>query len=524
MKLYFGGGLNEQQQPGIDEAFTGSFNFDLRKDRNALIPRSPFDLKGTATNGGDIRGLMQLVKRDDTQTTLVQAGTAIYRWDGASAFTSMGTASSASSQLRDTYWSLGDYLVVTDLQKLTVVSKWNGSTFSTLTTGLGSDLYAKYGIVHNGRVWLFNVKTSSDTPHLMVASAFEDPTSYDTTQRAITGTFTTGLEAFYILSPDLRPINGVAKTISGDLIISTVGGALFRLVGTSATTYKFVDFYPASNAVGTEAMVSMGNDVIYMRQGGNIDALQATQNYGDVAADDLSRWINSTVSGLTEAIAVYDQVNQKVLFFVTGKVLVLFKDILFGGALMGEKGERAKASPWSVYKTLDAGAFNTAAAKYMRRPGTTSYSVYFGSSDGRIFDLNGSGSNGDAGSAAIQVVRKSRLITEADSINFMRHITRGNIQYQRTNEVSFNIELDWADEYTTSAASLILKGSPVANTGAYYGGAFYYGALSFYSQGFSFLDKISHQNFSVVGRGPGCYVTCSSLSPKSYQVDRLELL
>ncbi len=67
--------------------------------------------------------------------------------------------------LRGTYWSLGDYLVITDLSKATVAKKWDGSTFSTLTTGLGASLYAKYGVVHQGRVWLANVTTSTDTPH-----------------------------------------------------------------------------------------------------------------------------------------------------------------------------------------------------------------------------------------------------------------------------------------------------------------------------------------------------------------------
>ena len=209
MRLYFSGGLNENQYPAIAEGWTGSYNFDLAKDSTKLVPRSPFDLKGTAPNAGDIRGIMQLVKRDDTCTTLIHSAATVYSWDGASAFTTVGSAVS-TSQLRDTYWSLGDYLVITDLQKLTVVKKWDGTTFSSLTTGLGTNLYAKYGIVWQSRVWLLNVTTATDTPHLLVASKFEDPTSYDTTLRAASTTFsaTGGTEAFYMLTPDLRPING----------------------------------------------------------------------------------------------------------------------------------------------------------------------------------------------------------------------------------------------------------------------------------------------------------------------------
>lgn len=520
-KIYFGGGLNEQQQPDINEAASGSYNFELSKDSNKLTPRAPFDLAGTATNAGDIRGFVQLVKRDDSETTLVQAGNTVYLWDGASSFTSKGSCS-ATSQLRDTYWSLNDFSVITDLQKLTAVSKWDGTTFSALTTGLGSTLYAKYGIVHNGRVWLFNVKTSTDTPHLMVASAFENPTSYDTSLRGGPstdggGSFSTGLEAFYMLAPDLRPINGVAKTLAGDLIISTVEGSLFKLSGTSASTYKWDNFYPGSQAVGSESMVPTGNDVMYMRRGGNIESLVSTQNYGDVAADDLSRWIPRTVKDLSESIAVYDQKNQKVFFFVTSKVLVLFKDILYGGALVGDKGERAKLSPWSVYRTEDSAGFNTSAAKFMRRPGTRELSVYFGASDGRIFDLNGTGTTGDAGATTIQTLRKTRLY-ESD----IRHITRGNVQYRRLNEVSFSVDVEWADEYNTSSASVILKGPPSNNTGGYFGGTLYFGGSNYFSEGFAFADRISHQNFSQVGRGVAASASFSASTTKTWQVDTVE--
>ena len=71
---------------------------------------------------------------------------------------------------------------------------------------------------------------------------------------------------------------------------------------------------------------------MYMKRGGNIDTLASTQNYGDVAADDVSRFIPNTVSGLTEAIAVYDQQNQKVFFFIGEKILVFFKNVAIDGA------------------------------------------------------------------------------------------------------------------------------------------------------------------------------------------------
>lgn len=523
MKVFFGGGLNEQQTPHISEAAKGSYNFDLFKDSYKLTPRAPFDLKGTAPNAGEIRGFIQLVKRDNSETTLVQAAGNVYRWDGASAYTLLATVNSAS-QLRDSYWSLDDFAVVTDLAKLTAVSKYDGATFGALTTGLGSTLYAKYSVVRNGRVWLFNVKTgSTDTPHLMVASVFETPTSYDTTKRAKDSSFTTGSEAFYMTTPDLRPINGVAF-FNDQLIISTFEGRLYRLTGTDSRDFAWVEYYAGSQAVGNESLCNIGNDVIYMRKGGNIDTLQDTQRSGDVAADDVSTWIPNSISGLTDSITIYDQTNQKVLFFVTNKILVLFKDLYYGGALISDSGERAKVSPWSVYKTLDPGNFNTSAAKYMRMPGTSTYTVYFGGTAGQIYDLNGTGTSGDGGAYAIQVQRKTRLLDSRDGINFMRHVTRGTVRYRRIEEVSFSINLDWADDYNDSTSSVTLKGVPSSDTGIYFGGSGYYGGAFYYSMGFTFSDKISHQNWSAVGRGPGCFATFSTESTKDYQVDHVEII
>src|ERR1700704_1111180 len=144
MRLFFSAGLNELQTPSLFECGSG-YNFELGLRQSKLVPRKPFDLKGTATNAAAINGFLQLVKRDNSETTLVQAGDTVYLWNGAASFTSQGTVSS-SSRLRDVYWSLGDYLIIVDVAKATVVKKWEGTTLSTLTTGLGTNLFAKYGV------------------------------------------------------------------------------------------------------------------------------------------------------------------------------------------------------------------------------------------------------------------------------------------------------------------------------------------------------------------------------------------
>src|SRR5688500_668345 len=102
MILDFSGGLNENPAPALNEALAG-YNFDLQKNQKKLRPRRPFDLKGTAPTTGSGSGLLQLIKRDNTETTLVQVGSQVYTWDGASTFTSTATVAT-TSQLRDVYW------------------------------------------------------------------------------------------------------------------------------------------------------------------------------------------------------------------------------------------------------------------------------------------------------------------------------------------------------------------------------------------------------------------------------------
>jgi hypothetical protein len=371
-------------------------------------------------------------------------------------------------------------------------------------------------------MWLFNVKTTTDTPHLIVASAFENPESYDTTQRAVSGTFVTGSEAFYMHTPDLKEVNGVALSLNGDLIISSKEGRLFKLTGSSPTDYRWVDFYAHSASIGDESMASAGNDIFYMRRGAAIESLQATQNYGDVAADDVSRWISTTVKNLTGGIAVYDQQNQKVFWFITGKVLALYKDLFYGGCVIDENGTKAKLSPWSVYTTAHESNFETSCARYMKLPGTNNYSVLFGDSSGRIYDLNGDGS-GDAGVSDITLDRKTRFLGAESGLNYVKKIPKAKIRYERTFQCSISIALEWGDEYNTSTSSVTLEGISAGNTAAFFGGPNYFGDDIYFNVG-TVTGVKSHINTSLVGRGSVVTKTVSSTNRVRYHVDHIELL
>lgn len=524
--LAFPYGLNENQYPDIGECSAG-YNFELSPNQSALVSRKPVDLEGTATNAGEITGIMQLVKRTAAETTLVVAGTAVYQWGAGgdlSVFTSKGSVTAGGLQ-RDTYWSLDEFIVITDVNKINVVGKWDGTTFAALTTGLASALYAKYAIVKDGRMWLFNITYGTTAlPHMILVSAFENAQSYDTTQRSVSGTFATGLEAFYILTPDLKPING-ATIFKNTLIVSTQGGSLFALSGNAPNgtdPYRITTFNDGSPAIGNEAVAQIGNDVVFMRQGGRVNLLSATQEFGDAQTDELTKWIPNTVKDLTDAIVCYDKSTQKVYFFVANKVLVLFKDLL----QMDRYHILQNKSPWSVYTTQDPTRFNTKAVKYMRIPGTTNYRVFFGDSAGRVLELDGE-QVGDSGAYNVDVSRTSAHLSP-DFINpwpFTQKNINCRLVYRRIAEVECDISLDWDDEYSTTESAIFLHGpaTDAAYPPIYWGGAWYFGGNYYWNQGFTLIGRVAGINFSPGGKGPGCYLTVFLSTDQVFKIDKIEI-
>jgi hypothetical protein len=507
-EIIFSGGLNEQDDTQVKpEECTRGYNYELGQGNTHLRSRKPFDLKGTATNGDPIRGFIQLIKKDGTETTLVQAGNDVYLWDGASSFTSVGTVT--DGLLRGVTWSLDGYSVIVDNESLdnNVVKKWDGTTFGDLTTGLGAALYARYAVVYLGRVWLLNVKAGTATPHLMVASAYQDPESYDTAKAAKDGSFSTGNEAFYMVTPDLQPING-AVVFFDTLLISTEGGRIFKLTGSDSTDFAWVPFYSGSAAIGTETMASVGNDIVYMRKGGVIESMAAVQSYGDVKTDDISRWIPTSIVGKTACITVYDQDRDKVYFFeeAGGEMLVLFKTLLDSGI-----------SPWGKYRTAHSSSFATKAAIYMRDPGTEDFFVFWGGGSGEIFRMEGVG-DGDAGSEDIEIYRRSAYINQFDT-EFNR--VRGRVEYKRVADVDLLMKFEWADDYSITSCTVPLEGPPVGDPANYFGATAYFGGAFYFNSGFFFSRRISTKGFSPVGRGPGFYLSLSAST--SQEIDILKI-
>ena len=173
---------------------------------------------------------------------------------------------------------------------------------------------------------------------------------------------------------------------------------MFKLEGTDATDFRFVEYYSGSSALGPEGMVNIGNDIMYVREGPAVELLSSTDRYGDVASDDASRWIPTSVANLSDPLAVYDQKQQDVYFFTDGFILVFDKDIYLNGEF----------SPWSKWTTQMAAGLTPKAAISLLDPSTGRQTVYFGGPNGELYDIHGTSTNGDIDTNPIRTSRKSR--------------------------------------------------------------------------------------------------------------------
>ena len=245
--MRFGDGLHtrsSEDEIGDREAADGkNFLLDLRNKN--LRNRPPFDLVGTVPNGAAVTGGGSLLKSDGTVSTLVQAGSAVYEWDGAGSFTSVGTVSS-NAKLRGHWrshnWTLGDKLILTDLASAEVIKEWDGTTFqSTTFTDEAASPFgafkAKYLDISNERAVFSNVvDPGATTRHMMVGSLRGDYTQITVTNRPSSAL--SEEDPFFLLTPDLKPINGHVAAF-GSVIISTEYGQMFNLTGESAKDFRF---------------------------------------------------------------------------------------------------------------------------------------------------------------------------------------------------------------------------------------------------------------------------------------------
>jgi hypothetical protein len=594
--LFFNGGLNETDPFNISsgECIDGE-NFVLDSRGRSFQRRPTQDLMGTTDNGKPIRGIVQMVDRDNVETTLVKSGEVIYSWDGTTFTSERSTDVTTASRMRGSHWSLDDYMILTDLDKNDPLFKWDGTSvlrlktngflgspgsvstltragsvamathsthgFSsgdlvniagavetayngeqeitvtgadtytytvtgspsfpatgTITSDFGVEVKAKYSVIKDNRLWLFNVFTSVDLPHLILVSRFEEPEDLNTTGRGVAqdpASVATGNDPFFLYTPDLHKINGVAL-FQKELIISTEDGHLFRLTGSDPTDYNFVDYYSGSSSFTDESMVNIGNDVMYVRLGGDIDKLTDTDRSGDVAADDASSFIPTTKQSLSDPIGVYDYTNQRALWFDQGCVLVYDKTV----ALLNPQ-----VSPWSKWTTAMPSLFQTEGVAYLRRPGKTTFTVYWGDQEGKIYDLNGTGSEGDGGEYAIQAYRITRYIGDLPTKTDM---LTGRAQYQRYGSCTLSLYFQWGDsQYNETRCDLPLKGPILSGDPNFWGDPdSFWGADEYWGQGTITGDSgddllVSTVGFSAAGRAPGFFLKTEVVSDSLFRIDKI---
>jgi len=489
--LKFGGGLHSRASPDeIDprEASDG-FNFVIDLENKNLRNRPPFDLIGTVPNAQEIRGGFSLLKSDGTVTTCFQAGGVVYQWDGTTGFTSVGSCS-ASSKLRGHWrshaWNLTDKVLITDLNLSDVVKQWDGATFSSVTftneaaSPFGT-FYAKYCNVSNERAVFSNTKDpSATTPHLIVGSKRSDFTVITITNRPSSSL--SDQDPFFLLSPDLKPINGHIEAF-GATLISTEKGQLFNLSGSTAKDFAFAPFYPGSAASGVESIIDVGNDVIYGRQG-RLESVIDTNTFGNSQASDITRGIADVIEDYTGWTTVFNSRLRHGYAFPSGVSEVWVLDT----AIRSE----GKLSPWMRWRTDHALAFKPSFVMSMLDPIDGLEYVFMGDSSGNVYRLEGTGASGDGGTANINMQFLTKLYSgrlDASTYDF-----EGYVKYTKGDAATLSLTFRYQGiELFDKSIDISL---PAISSASYYGGSAYYGGDFFYG---SIAGRLARQKFHPPG-------------------------
>lgn len=493
--MTFGGGLQtRRRQNDVDlrECVTPSVNFELDPQYHALNRRKPFDLVGTATNGSPIRGFAQLIKTDGMVSTLVQAGTTVYEWDGDATFTSVGTVSS-SARLRgprEHNFTLNQTVIITDLEKNETVKTWDGTTFADLNHNLAGNFKAKYCRIHRERAFYANITTTTDTPHLLLGSGLGDPAQLSNANRPSNSLSTA--DAFFLITPDLRPINGLEGGF-GQFLMSTEKGRMFILTGDTAQNFDVKEFHVGSAVSGDEALKNIGNDVL-MGLPGRIETLTGTLNFGDVEANDLSLPISDVLKNVPAWTIEYDRRLQRAYCFPqdVAAVYVFYKSVINDpSADGGLRLHSSDLSPWSKWTTTHSLGFQPTTVMQMINPVNGREDVFMGDNSGNIYRIDGEGRQ-DGGTADITVKRRSGLIAVPEGNVFD---VEGYIHYRKQFAETVTIRLLFAG---VSVFDQDVDVSIPGATVALYGGDFYYGDDSTI-YGVEFGDRIFRQDWQGAG-------------------------
>ncbi len=508
--IRFGGGLNrtdDQHDINIREAVDGK-NFLLKLDSRELQPRPGITLLGTATNGASIDGWGQLEKVDGERTTLIQAGTTVYLFDGAS-FTSVGTVN-AGTKLRGStlehHWTLDDKLLLTDLGLKTVVQEWDGSTLRDMPNNLSDPFFAKYCAIDGDRAFFGNVISGRATPHVMVGSSLEDNTTLSINDRPSSAL--SAADPFFLTTPDLKAINGFVHAFDV-FTLSSKNGKVYRLLGSDARDYNIDALYPRSATTGDETMLFTGSDILYARQG-KIESLKGTLNFGDVENDDVSRKIANDILLKSQWKTSFDSRTQRVFFWEDKTVYVFHKPL----------ADDAPLSAWSIWTTNHSSNFEATTSWTMFDPRDGIERLFFGDVNGNVYVFD---NTSDAGT---DIVTEWTTPIISAPANAQASQIEGWIKYRQIDaDVTVNLTMMYGGIVVgDDARDVVLKRREPDATAAYYGGSTnqtYYNDGSGYGQGR--LGRSRRVEFSAQGRGEDFQIKLSIASSEAWSIQEVGL-
>ena len=493
--IKFGGGLHTRaSEDEIDprEAADGG-NFLLDLESRELRNRPPFDLIGTAPNGAEIRGGASLLKSDGTVSTLIQAGGSVYSWDGGTGFTLVGSCTSTAKlrgHWRTHNWTLDDKVLITDINLADVVKEWDGTTFQSVSFLSGTDsgsafgnFSAKYLTVSNERAIFAHVKDATTTlRHMIVGSLRGNYAVISESQRPASSL--SEEDPFFLLTPDLKPINGLVEAF-GTTIISSAHGQLFNLTGASAKDFAFTEFYAGSAASGDESLAYVGNDIVYGRAG-RIESVRDTDRFGDSEADDLTSPVKPDIEDFTGWTIVYNARLNRIYCFPSGQSEVWVAQT----AMIGKE-----LSPWMRWTTSHNMAFQPTFVMALLDPSDGLEYVIMGDASGNLYRMEGAGEGGDAGSVAIASEFLTRLFSAPLDTEF--NSVKGYIKYHKHAAVTARLTFEWAGA-TASSESVEIVLSAVSDA-AHFGGDHYFGGDVYF--GARFEHRLLKQQFFPPGQG-----------------------
>lgn len=509
LKLRFGGGLNSRASSDeIDEReCSDGVNFDLDLGNTQFRPRKPFDLLGTATNAGRINGFAQLIKADGTISTLIQAHDTVYEVTDWDTWTSKGTVSSAARLRgpRSHIWTLDDVVLISDISGTEPVMQWDGTTLADVYHLLGGDFKAKYIHVEDERAYFANVVTNGvSTPHVVLASARSD---YETLSSQNRPTSELGDDdPWFLPMPDLRPINGMVGAF-GVLVFSTVRGVMHQLLGSTPTDFEIKTMHYDSFADGTESIVFAGNDIVYGRPG-RIESLIATDTYGDVETNDLSLKVADSISSYEGWRLAYSSRHQRVYCQpdTIAEMWVFHKPLADTGL-----------SPWMKWNTSHAMDMNPTTMWSMLDVEDGLEYIFCGDADGNVYRLEGTGDDGDGGTADITTNRTSRLFSGPGHAQI--YDLHGAVKFRpvagETSALTLAVQWQGATVFDKSIDMTLAS----SEAGAVFGGAYYFGGETYFGRHFE--GRLARERFGIAGQGNDLQIFVESSGTTEFQINEI---